>query len=250
MDAITANSNGEQFNNIALIPLESMQEQISIYVDACCASNKSTVLEDYADLLKTIDIDDASDTVSLKNDNIKVWFPEYYDSPSSSNESDDDYFKSEESAKSLKVLDMLSEMKNGRKKLLNGIDPKYLDLPLLCMCRIYVQSDNIYKYIILFTRNLRSTLNSIDDTHACEWKIEIISLCNAVSQNDEVRVKYKLLEGGVDIDNNMYDISYTVYSQCILNAVYINPFYTIDTLNNETYIGEKINKSEHVESFE
>ena len=75
--------------------------------------------------------------------------------------------------------------------------------------------------------------------------MEILALVESKSQNDEVRIKYELLQMGVDINNNLYDILEPVYAYVSSKAIYVNPFYVIDKDNNETYLGKKITHTEH-----
>jgi hypothetical protein len=75
--------------------------------------------------------------------------------------------------------------------------------------------------------------------------MEILTLSESKSQNEEVKTKYELLQQNVNIDNNLYDVNNQVYNHMALNAAYINPFYTVDGDCNETYLGKKVEITEH-----
>lgn len=203
------------------------------------------------------------------------WFPDNYESPcvspsllpisslSSYNnafgfgdddgDEDDDYFNLEHekpssprsSNGSNSILEMLSGIQDFKKQVLGSINKKYLKMSLLYLCRINVAREETYKYIIGFTRDMENVLETIDDTYACEWKMEILTLSKSKSQNEEVKTKYELLQQNVNIDNNLYDVNNHVYNHMALNADYVNPFYTVDGDYSETYLGKKIAITEH-----
>ena len=143
------------------------------------------------------------------------------------------------------VYDTLDNIYLFKKHVIDSISSKYLNIGLLYLCRINILQDSIYKYIIGFTRNLENVLETIDDTYACEWKMEILALVESKTQNDEVMIKYELLRKGVNIDNNLYSVNKKVYDHVKFMAVYVNPFYIIDDSNDETYLGKKITHKEH-----
>lgn len=213
---------------------------------------------------------------------IETWFPDNYESPCvspslspishlshlsshknefGSGEDDDgegdandydDYFNwehkkpsSPRSSGSNSIFEMLSGIQDFKKQVLGSINKKYLKKSLLYLCRINVAQEETYKYIVGFTRDLENVLETIDDTYACEWKMEILTLSESKSQNEEVKTKYELLQQNVNIDNNLYDVNNQVYNHMALNAAYINPFYTVDGDCNETYLGKKVKITEH-----
>jgi hypothetical protein len=170
----------------------------------------------------------------------------------------DDYFNWEHEKTSPRssngsnsIFEMLSGIQDFKTQVLGGINKKYLKRSLLYLCRINAAQGETYKYIIGFTRDLENVLETIDDTYACEWKIEILTLSDSKSQNEEVKTKYELLQKNVNIDNNLYDVNNHVYNHMVLNAAYVNPFYTVDGDGNETYLGKKVaitkHTSEHIE---
>lgn len=213
--------------------------------------------------------------------NIETWFPDNYESPIASpcvspishlsqlsnygnmfglndDEGDDEdtndynnYFNWEHEEPpspggSRTIFDMLSGIQDFKKQVLGSINPKYLKRSLLYLCRINVpQEDNTYNYIVGFTKDLENVLETIDDTYACEWKMEILTLAECKSQNEEVKVKYELLQKGCNIDNNLYVIDDRVYNHMSATAEYVNPFYAVDADGNETYLGKKIEFTEH-----
>jgi hypothetical protein len=165
----------------------------------------------------------------------------------------DDYFNWEHekpssprnSKESNIIFEMLGGIQNFKKQVLGSINKKYLKKSLLYLFRIKVVQKETYKYIIGFTRDLENVLETIDDTYACEWKMEILTLSESKSQNEEIKTKYELLQQNVNIDNNVYDVNNKVYNHMALNADYVNPFYTVDGDGNETYLGKKIAITEH-----
>lgn len=207
---------------------------------------------------------------------INVWSPEGYESPTSQSqisttskewhpfsEYDDTFgFDNDEEDKDdecnnyfnwdaqtegqskLNIIEMLS-IQGFKQQVLESIPKCYLDISLIYICRINVSQEDKYYYTIGFTRDIEKSLETIDDTYSCEWKIEILALIRSSSQNDEVRIKYELLQMGININNNLYDILEKIYTYITFKSVYVNPFYVIDKDNNESYLGKKITHMEH-----
>lgn len=148
------------------------------------------------------------------------------------------------SSQNKNIFDFLDELQALKRQTLDNIDQKYLNTGVLYLCRINASRGETYKYIVGFTRDLETTLEFIDDTYACEWKIEIITLKESKTQSEEILVKYDLLQKGIDIENNLYDISKEVYDHMLVRSTYSNPFYLVDNVG-ESYLGKKINNTEH-----
>lgn len=208
---------------------------------------------------------------------IQQWFPDNYESPIHSphlspisqlsnssecpfeNEGDneyDDYFnceqkKSKYPSRNGNIFEMLKDIQYFRKQVIYNIDPKYVKKNLIYFCRAYIGQESRYKYIVGFTRDIENVLETIDDTYACEWKMEILTLTEANSQNMEIKIKYDILQRGVDIESGLYEIDWRVHKHMLELGGYINPFYMIDNNNDETYLGKKIthidHTSEHIE---
>ena len=258
-------------NNILISSLDGISTHISRQVKEC-----ETYINDiqYCDKKSNI-LDKLDSEIKVSqpyHSELETWFPDNYESPcvspslssishissfkdpsgfgESEEEGDegdyDNYFnRGHEEQSSSNIYEMLNGIQDFKKQVLEGINKKYLKKSLLYLCRINVAHEETYKYTVGFTRDLENVLENIDETYTCEWKMEILTLSESKSQNEEIKTKYELLQQNVNIDNNLDDVNNRVYNHMTLNADYINPFYTVDDDGNETYLGKKVAITEH-----
>ena len=186
-----------------------------------------------------------------QHSNSSIYSFEEHKNITEDSESDNNYKETKSHNKTTSIFDIFNDVQNFRKQIIGSIDPKYIKKKLVYLCRIYTGQESVYKYIIGFTHNMEHALESIDDIYTCEWKMEILTLIEANSQNMEIKIKYDILQLGVDIESGLYEIDWRVHKHMLELGGYINPFYMIDNHNNETYLGKKIthidHTSEHIE---
>jgi hypothetical protein len=144
----------------------------------------------------------------------------------------------------LEVAKQLDAIDDCKKRVLNSIPPEYNFLHVIVLCRIYLPEKGKFKYVIEFAKNLKKLLCKIDETYACEWDIEILTLKESKSQNSEIIEKYYIYRRlGITIVENTYDINEQIFIYCKKNANYVNPFYSfID--GTEAYLGKTITDSD------
>lgn len=197
-----------------------------------------------------------SSPVSTKSAGSTEWSPfsDYNDTYGFRKDDDEDedeniyknYFDwDSNSKKPVDIIDTLNNIHDFKRQVLGSINKQYLAVPIMYMCRINVPQEDMYFYIIGFTRNIENALETIDDAYACEWKMEILALLESKSQNDEIRIKYNILQMGIDIDNNLYNVDHRIHDFITTEAIYVNPFYDINKKNEEMYLGEKITTQNH-----
>ena len=84
--------------------------------------------------------------------------------------------------------------------------------PSLVLARISDISDSEYHYTINFTQDMDELFQILGDYHGCRSEIEVLLINECKSQNDEIKVKYKIIEHGYDIDRDMFEIDSFIYN--------------------------------------
>lgn len=234
---------------------EASRNQVSDLIDDTFPMVIDTVYDDNVD--NSVASHDTPSMSSNSNVDWESWepFSDYYDTFLKQGDDKDasqysDYFGFDNMCKSKTVsydtdtiINGLDNISNTRTCVINNIPNECKESRLLYLCRIYVSKDNMYKYVVGFTKDIEETLESIDDTYLCEWDIEILILTACSSQDEEVVLRYKIYRMGISIDNGLYDISTCVYKLMVIGIKYANPFYAIDCNNNEWYLDKKINNT-------
>jgi hypothetical protein len=138
----------------------------------------------------------------------------------------------------------MADFLHTRVRVMDSIDQSFMKKSLLFLCRIWHDDGNMFKYHVAYTDDLETTLGAINDTYRCKWLIEILTIQYAISQNDEVLVRYDLLTSA-PIENSLYAITKDIFDHMCKFATHINPFYAICNNNQEKYLGKKITPVEH-----
>lgn len=121
-----------------------------------------------------------------------------------------------------------------------------VDGPSLVLSRISDVSDSEYHYGINFTEDMDNLIQQLEEYHGCKSEIEILIINDCKSQNDEIKIKYKVIEHGYDINRNIFEIDSFIYNLMKSKKnTYINPFYTINEVNEEIYTERQISINEH-----
>ena len=147
-------------------------------------------------------------------------------------------------------VQFVDNLRQNKARIKNNIDPSYFDRKLLCLFRVYVYDKKEYKYHLVFTKDLSRTIEDIDNEYVSEWKIEVVALQDAKSQDDEVTMRYALFKRNQHLDDNCYNISYEIVDKMSLLSSYVNPFYAIDVKNNESYMGHPITSKQDIPRFD
>lgn len=151
-----------------------------------------------------------------------------------------------DSSNNSNIVELLGDLHNLKQQVQQSIPETFLNIPVIYLCRINTSEDRTYRYTVGFTQSINDTLETMDETFVCGWKIEILILLDSKSQDDEVVVRYNILTHcSSSISNNTYAIDNSIYSYLGHGSIYKNPFYSIDAQNNETYLGKKITHYEH-----
>lgn len=91
-----------------------------------------------------------------------------------------------------------------RSSLFDSLPDEILDSKMVILVRLYLSLNNDYKYHIVYTDDILSTLMDINSEYDCDWDITVVLCVQCDSQDTETEIRHGLLKLGHSMDRSLY----------------------------------------------